>query len=92
MIRLLGPPPPNFLVRGNLTKKFFSEDGTFCAGISVQEHTPLEVRENSSLEGEEREKFLRLVRKMLQWEPEKRNSAKKLEEDEWLDTELRKYY
>lgn len=92
MIRLLGPPPPDLLARGNLTKKFFSEDGTFCAGISVQEHTPLEVRENSSLEGEEREEFLRLVRKMLQWEPEKRSSAKELEEDEWLDTELRKYY
>lgn len=92
MIRLLGPPPPGLLARGNLTKEFFSEDGTFCAGIPVQEHTPLEVRENSSLEGEEREKFLRLVRKMLQWEPERRSSAKELEEDEWLDTELSKYY
>lgn len=50
------------------------------------------MRESSSLEGEEREKFLRLLRKMLQWEPEKRSSAKELEEDEWLDTELRKYY
>lgn len=27
MIRLLGPPPPNFLARGNHTKKFFSEEG-----------------------------------------------------------------
>lgn len=92
MIRLLDPPPPGLLARGNLTKKFFSEDGNFCARIPVQEHTPLEVRENSSLEGEEREQFLRLVRKMLQWEPEKRSSAKELEEDEWLDTELSKYY
>ena len=58
----------------------------------MQEHTPLEVRENSSLKGEEREKFLRLARKMLQWEPERRSSAKELEEDEWLDTELSKYY
>lgn len=28
MIRLLGPPPPELLARGNLTQKFFSEKGT----------------------------------------------------------------
>lgn len=53
------------------------------------EYTPLEQRE-TSLEGEDKEKFLRLVQKMLQWEPEKRSSAKKLEKDEWLQTELNK--
>lgn len=53
------------------------------------EHTPLEHRENS-LEGEDKEMFLRLVRKMLLWEPEKRSSAKELEKDEWLETELHK--
>ena len=63
--------------------------GTFCAGIPIQEHTPLEERE-TTLEGQEKEQFLRLVRKMLQWEPEKRSSAKELEQDEWLQTELRK--
>ncbi len=63
--------------------------GTFCAGIPVQEHTPLEERE-TTLEGQEKEKFLCLVRKMLQWEPGKRSSAKELEEDEWLQTELHK--
>ncbi|KAJ5190355.1 uncharacterized protein N7498_009340 [Penicillium cinerascens] len=89
MIRLLGPPPPSFLARGNLTQKFFSEEGDFCAGVSVGEYTPLEQRE-TSLEGEDKEKFLRLVRKMLQWEPERRSSAKELEKDEWLQTELNK--
>lgn len=63
--------------------------GEFCAGIPVQKHTPLEERE-TSLEGQEKEQFLRLVRKMLQWEPRKRSSAKELEEDEWLQAELRK--
>ncbi|KAJ5609440.1 hypothetical protein N7528_010007, partial [Penicillium herquei] len=91
MIRLLGPPPPSLLARGDpsLTRKFFSEEGSFCAGIPVQEHTPLEERE-TTLEGQEKEKFLCLVRKMLQWEPGKRSSAKELEEDEWVQTELRK--
>ena len=27
MIRLLGPPSPSFLARGNLTQKFFSQEG-----------------------------------------------------------------
>lgn len=31
MIRLLGPPPPSLLARGNLTRKFFSEEGTSIA-------------------------------------------------------------
>ncbi|KAJ5115187.1 hypothetical protein NUU61_000946 [Penicillium alfredii] len=89
MICLLGPPPPSLLARGKSTPKFFSEDGEFCAGVSVQGHTPLQERE-TSLEGQEKEKFLRLVRKMLQWEPEKRSSAKELEQDEWVQNEIHK--
>ncbi|KAJ5903916.1 hypothetical protein N7504_006299, partial [Penicillium tannophilum] len=89
MIRLLGPPPTSLLARGNLTKKFFSSEGELHAGVSVGERTPLEQRE-TSLEGEDKEQFLRLVRKMLQWEPEKRSSAKELEMDEWIQTELHK--
>jgi serine/threonine-protein kinase SRPK3 len=27
MMRLLGPPSPSFLARGNLTQKFFSQEG-----------------------------------------------------------------
>lgn len=43
---------------------------------------PLEERE-TTLEGEEeREAFLCFMRKMLQWEPSKRSSAKELAEDE----------
>ncbi|KAH5421516.1 hypothetical protein HBI47_133520 [Parastagonospora nodorum] len=83
MIALLGPPPPSLLARANLRSKFFSADGEFCAGIPIPEPTPLEHRE-TSLEGEERVCFLRFVRKMLQWEPEKRSSARELAEDEWI--------
>lgn len=35
-------------------------------------------------EQEDRTSFLPLMRKMLQWEREKRSSAKELMEDEWL--------
>lgn len=53
------------------------------------EHIPLEQRE-TSLQGKEKDMFLRLVRKMLQWEPENRSSAIELEQDEWVQAELHK--
>ncbi|KAK7549249.1 kinase-like domain-containing protein [Phyllosticta citricarpa] len=83
MIALLGPPPPSLLARANLRSKFFSDAGDFCAGIPLPKLASLEHRE-SSLEGEDRQCFLRLMRKMLQWEPEKRSSARELVEDEWI--------
>ncbi|GAB1320439.1 hypothetical protein MFIFM68171_10649 [Madurella fahalii] len=83
MIALLGPPPQDLLARGNLSHKFFSDGGTFSGGIPLPAQIPLEERE-TSLEGEQKERFLRLMRKMLQWEPEKRSSARELVEDEWI--------
>jgi serine/threonine-protein kinase SRPK3 len=59
----------------------------FCAGIPLPAPVPLEDREMSlERDGkiEDRACFLRLMRKMLQWEPEKRASAKELAEDEWI--------
>jgi serine/threonine-protein kinase SRPK3 len=58
-------------------------EGEFCAGIPLPESRPLEDRE-TNLEGKERECFLRFMRKMLQWEPQKRSSARELAEDEWI--------
>lgn len=63
--------------------------GDLFAGELVGGHIPLEKRE-TSLEGEEKEMFLRLVRKMLQWEPERRSSAMELEQDEWVQAQLHK--
>ncbi|KAG6290732.1 hypothetical protein E4U46_001627 [Claviceps purpurea] len=83
MIALLGPPPPSLLARANLRSKFFSDAGEFCAGIPIPEPRPLEQRK-TSLKGEDKDCFLRFMRKMLQWEPEKRSSAKELAEDEWI--------
>ncbi|KAF2635566.1 kinase-like protein, partial [Massarina eburnea CBS 473.64] len=87
MIALLGPPPPSLLARANLRGKFFSDAGYFSAGIPIPESAPLEHRENS-LKGddkkEDRVRFLRFLRRMLQWEPEERSSAKQLAEDKWI--------
>lgn len=38
------------------------------------------------LEGENQKRFLAFLRKMLQWEPEKRPTALELLQDEWLNS------
>jgi hypothetical protein len=42
------------------------------------------------LEGENQEKFLQFMRKVLQWDPEKRYSAGGLLMDPWLNTTVYK--
>ncbi|KAL2834373.1 kinase-like domain-containing protein [Aspergillus cavernicola] len=83
MITLLGPPPLSLLARGEQPLKFFLDTGEFRGKSLSKDLTPLEKRE-TTLEGQDRESFLRLMRKMLQWEPEKRSSAKELAKDEWI--------
>ncbi|KAG6175630.1 hypothetical protein E4U27_006035 [Claviceps purpurea] len=78
IIALLGTPSPSLLPGANLRSKFFSDVGEFCADISIPESIqskPLNQRE-TVLEGEDRDCFSRFMRKMLQWDPEKRSSAK----------------
>lgn len=57
--------------------------GDFRAEVPVPDNIPLEDRE-ISLEGLSRERFLAMMRKMLQWEPSKRSVPKELAEDEWI--------
>jgi serine/threonine-protein kinase SRPK3 len=40
------------------------------------------------MEGEEKALFLKFVRRMLQWLPEDRDTAKELREDPWLRSGL----
>ncbi|RMZ75409.1 hypothetical protein DV738_g5486, partial [Chaetothyriales sp. CBS 135597] len=83
IIKLLGPPPPELLARGNLSQKFFSDQGDLLAQDLLQDRVPLEQRE-TSLQGDDKASFLRLIDKMLQWDPTKRSSAKELQQDEWI--------
>lgn len=62
--------------------------GAFLTPDLLTRRVPLENRE-TTLEGTvEREAFLRFMRKMLQWEPGKRSSAKELAEDEWIHSHM----
>jgi len=60
-----------------------SLEGTLLPSIPTVDRTSIEQRE-STLEGEDKAKFLTLMRRMLQWDPEKRSSAKDLQQDEWM--------
>lgn len=86
MIDLLGSPPPGFLAAGRQAQKFFSETGEFREKGLLKGPTPLEQRETTlkGEDGEDRERFLRMMRRMLQWEPAKRSSARELAEDVWI--------
>ncbi|GAD92996.1 protein kinase domain protein [Paecilomyces variotii No. 5] len=88
IIKLLGPPPSSLLARGRLSHRSFSDEGMFHAEDMLTDQTPLEQRETTLEEGEDKVRFLRLMRKMLQWDPERRSSAKELQEDEWICKKL----
>ena len=84
MVDLLGPPPPMLVARGNRASEFFSNDGQFLVPeLLSKRQVSLEERE-TTLSGQDKDLFLRMVRKMLQWEPEKRATAGELANDEWI--------
>ncbi|KAK5658436.1 hypothetical protein OQA88_1825 [Cercophora sp. LCS_1] len=78
---LLGQPPQALLQLGKSSHKFFT--GELRPDIPLPDAVSLEQRE-PSLEGESKERFLVMMRKMLQWEPSNRASAKELADDEWI--------
>ncbi|KAF6824741.1 hypothetical protein CPLU01_10690 [Colletotrichum plurivorum] len=82
MVALLGPPPEDLLERGSDWKAFFGEDGQLDLDVEIPQTSLEEEEEN--LEGEEQASFLAFLRKMLQWRPEDRLSARELMEDAWL--------
>ena len=62
--------------------------GDFLTPHLLTDRVLLEERE-TTLEGKvEREAFLKFMRKMLQWEPVKRSSAKELAKDEWIHSHM----
>ncbi|CEJ60619.1 hypothetical protein PMG11_09188 [Penicillium brasilianum] len=82
MIAYLGPPPLEMLEKSELANKYFDSSGKW-KGLAEIRLTSLESIERN-LEGERQEGFLRFIRKMLQWRPEDRATAKELLSDPWL--------
>ena len=63
---------------------FANSVGGWRAEIPVPDRTCFEKSEEN-LEGSNQEAFLRFVRKMVQWRPEDRQTARELLEDDWLN-------
>ncbi|AEO62405.1 uncharacterized protein THITE_2106524 [Thermothielavioides terrestris NRRL 8126] len=87
IIGLLGLPPRELIARGKRGAEFFSEKGDFKANIPLPPPRSLEQIE-TNLQGDDKERFLQLMRKMLRWVPEQRCSAKELLQDAWLKGQL----
>ncbi len=83
MYAILGPPPLDYLQRTETSWEHFEVDGT-CKDLVPIPNLSLETSERS-LNGDNKARFLDFVRKMLQWVPEKRHTAKQLLEDTWLN-------
>ncbi|RAL01305.1 kinase-like protein [Aspergillus ibericus CBS 121593] len=79
---VLGSPPPQFLARSERSKRFWDENGQWKSQVPIP-NSNLESREER-LEGDEKEDFLRFLRRMLRWLPEERATAKELLFDPWL--------
>ncbi|KAK6209855.1 hypothetical protein QIS74_11439 [Colletotrichum tabaci] len=83
LVALLGPPPPDLLLRGKRSGEFFAVDGRWIADIPIPQSQGLDGS-ITRLEGQKKEAFLTFVKGMLQWRPEDRKTASQLYDDPWL--------
>ncbi|KAF1842515.1 protein kinase [Cucurbitaria berberidis CBS 394.84] len=82
MVSFIGPPPKAFLERSENCRKYWDMEGNWIAETPVPDQS-LENRVKS-LSGDDRELFLRLLRKTLRWLPEDRPAAQELFQDEFI--------
>ncbi|KFY92746.1 hypothetical protein V500_04049 [Pseudogymnoascus sp. VKM F-4518 (FW-2643)] len=90
LISILGPPPLELVKQGKRSAEWFDGSGKW---LEPDENEPnrlpllppscLEAAEEN-LDGKDKELFLNFIKSMLQWEPEKRKTARELLDDPWL--------
>ncbi|KFY48719.1 hypothetical protein V496_10237 [Pseudogymnoascus sp. VKM F-4515 (FW-2607)] len=90
LISVLGPPPLELIKRGERSAEWFDGNGKWLEPDENEpERLPLlpssspEAAEEN-LNGKDKELFLNFIKSMLQWEPEKRMTARELLNDPWL--------
>ncbi|KAF3004512.1 hypothetical protein E8E15_000387 [Penicillium rubens] len=82
MIAILGPPPKDVLHKSHYGDEFFDIDGNWKGAVEIP---PISLEKlEDHLQGPQQDLFLCFIRKMLQWRPEDRASAKELLSDPWL--------
>ena len=82
MIAVLGVPPVDYLQRTETSQKYFDNTGNWKGAIEIPDIS-LETSEKQ-LSSENKASFLDFMRKMLQWVPEERQTAKQLLNHPWL--------
>ncbi|KAG5961241.1 hypothetical protein E4U57_007793 [Claviceps arundinis] len=74
MVRILGPPPLDFLRRSPKSQKYWDDAGNWKGVVPLPPPATLESLV-TSLHGKRKDEFLDFIRGVLQWEPEKRLST-----------------
>ncbi|KKF96578.1 Serine/threonine-protein kinase SRPK [Ceratocystis platani] len=87
IISVLGFPKLDLIQRGDYRSKFFADTGEWNAGIELRPPQSLETLE-TTLQGEDKELFLKMVRAMLQWAAEDRKTPSELANDPWIVKQL----
>lgn len=82
MIAIMGAPPKEMLQNSEYASNFFDRDGNWRGNAEIPSIS-LEILEGNLRDTRQRS-FLCFMRKMLQWQPEDRDSAKELLADPWL--------
>ncbi|KAF2436428.1 kinase-like protein [Tothia fuscella] len=85
MIAFMGAPPSDFLERADETLTYWNMEGQWRSFADIPSYGLEDIE--VCLEGENKQSFIRFMRKMLQWKPEHRSTASELLQDEWLNTE-----
>ncbi|KAI9043636.1 kinase domain protein [Aspergillus affinis] len=82
MKAILGTPPREFLARSDRSDLFWDKEGHWKDTAPLPDYNIETLEER--LEGDEKDDFLRFLRRMLCWLPEERATAKELLFDPWL--------
>ncbi|XRM49185.1 hypothetical protein ABZX51_012064 [Aspergillus tubingensis] len=82
LVALLGCPPPEFRERSHLSSVLWDKSGTWKGLAPVPDITLESLA--IDIRGEDKDGFLRWIRRALQWNPFDRPTALELLYDEWL--------
>ncbi|KAJ4129205.1 hypothetical protein NW768_007740 [Fusarium equiseti] len=100
---LLGPPPQDLLSEGERTSNFYEHSVTtrnrkkhtsqvrYTGQLKDPGCVPDDFTFESSItcmEGEEKGKFIRFIKRMMKWDPDERATASELLEDPWLNQDV----
>lgn len=86
LVALLGTPPPEFRARRHLSSVYWDESGKWKEVAPIPAIS-LEILAET-IEGKDKEGFLRWLRMALKWNLEDRPTALELLYDEWLMEEF----